>query len=177
MEKKKIYILLTRLPNTAAPIIEAMTGSYYTHTSIGLEEDMNTFYSFGFKGFVAEKITQRVRPDKTPFPCQLYELEVPSGVYASIKDIIARFQARSEELHYSHFGVVMCLLRIPFRRKNHYFCSQFVAEVLKKSEATRLRKYTSLYVAQDFKRLPGMKLAFHGNLLSMLLCFRLAALP
>jgi hypothetical protein len=75
MEKKKIYILLTRLPNTAAPIIEAMTGSYYTHTSIGLEEDMNTFYSFGFKGFVAEKITQRVRPDKTPFPCQLYELD------------------------------------------------------------------------------------------------------
>ena len=177
MEKKKVYILLTRLPNSAAPIIEAMTGSYYTHTSIGLEEDMNTYYSFGFKGFVAEKITQRVRPDKTPFPCQLYELPVPVAVYDSIKEIIARFQTHSEELYYSHLGVVLCLLRIPFRRKRHYFCSQFVADVLKQSNAARLRKSSTLYVAQDFKRLPGMKLAFHGNLLSLLLCFHLAATP
>ena len=167
MEKKKIYILLTRLPNTAAPIIEAMTGSYYTHTSIGLEEDMNTFYSFGFKGFVAEKITQRVRPDKTPFPCQLYELEVPSGVYASIKDIIARFQARSEELHYSHFGVVMCLLRIPFRRKNHYFCSQFVAEVLTRCRCLRLKKHSTVCFPKDFSRNKDLKMVFRGDLLQM----------
>ena len=43
--KRKLYVLLTRFPGRAAIAIQAFTGCYYTHASIGLEEDMNTFYS------------------------------------------------------------------------------------------------------------------------------------
>lgn len=40
MKTKKIYILLTRFPDNGSKAIEALTGCYYPHTSIGLEEDL-----------------------------------------------------------------------------------------------------------------------------------------
>ena len=86
--KRKLYILLTRFPGKTAIAIHAMTGCYYTHASIGLEEDLNTFYSIVGKGFIVEKITRYVRPDRDPFPCQLYELEVPEKVYCTVKNIL-----------------------------------------------------------------------------------------
>ncbi len=54
--KRKIYILLTRLSDNASKAIGILTNSYYTHASIGLEEDLNTFYSFVTKGFKIEKM-------------------------------------------------------------------------------------------------------------------------
>lgn len=54
-EKKKIYILLTRFPDNDSKTIEFLTNSFYTHASIGLEDDLNTFYSFVTKGFMIEK--------------------------------------------------------------------------------------------------------------------------
>lgn len=58
MKNKKIYILFTRFPDNGSKVIEALTGCYYPHASIGLEEDWNTFYSFVTKGFIVEKITR-----------------------------------------------------------------------------------------------------------------------
>lgn len=63
-----ILILLTRFPNAGSKVIETLTGSCYIHASIGPEEDMNTFYSFVCKGFIAGKITRYVRPNRVPFP-------------------------------------------------------------------------------------------------------------
>ena len=86
--KKKVYVLLTRFPDTGSKWIQALTGFFYTHASIGLQEDMNTFYSFVTKGFIVEDISRYNKPDRDPFPCQLYELEVSEKVYESVKRII-----------------------------------------------------------------------------------------
>lgn len=50
-KSRKIYILLTRFHGFASKAIRCFTGYRYSHTSIGLDEDMNTFYSFVNKGF------------------------------------------------------------------------------------------------------------------------------
>lgn len=75
-KKRKIYILLTRLCDNGSKAIGFLTSSYYTHASLGLEEDLNTFYSFVTKGFMIEKISKYIRPDRDPYPCVLYEMEV-----------------------------------------------------------------------------------------------------
>ncbi len=165
---RKIYVLLTRLPGNSAKAIQVATRCYYTHASIGLEEDPDTFYSFLCRGFVVEKITRYVRPDRTPFPCQLYELEVSEKAYQSIKKLLESFVEKREDMRYTKLGVVLSILRIPYRRKHHYFCSQFVAAVLKYTQAARLKKDSALYHPKDFKSLPGMQLRFQGNLQSLL---------
>lgn len=166
--KRKLYILLTRFPGRAAVAIHAMTGCYYTHASIGLEEDLNTFYSVVGKGLIVEKITRYVRPDRDPFPCQLYELEVSEKCYRTVKGLLEECVENKNSYQYSKLGVVLCLLRIPFRRKYKYFCSQFVAEILHNAQAASLVKDSTLYYPGDFRRMPGMRLQFQGNLRGMM---------
>lgn len=174
---RKLYILLTRFPGRTAKAIHLFSGCYYTHSSIGLEEDLNTFYSVVGKGFIVEKITRYVRPDRDPLPCQLYEMEVPERIYLAVKKLLEESVENKSRYQYSKLGVVLCLMRIPFPRRNHYFCSQYVAEVLRRSQAAPIRKPLTLYKPGDFGRLPGTRLHFQGNLKEFLGHFALTPAP
>lgn len=169
MVKRKIYLLFTRFPDNGSKVISVLTGCRYPHTSIGLEEDLNTFYSIVSKGFIVESITHYVKPDREPFPCQLYELEVSEKVYGRIKEILEHFIDRKREVRYAKFGLIMSLFHIPYQSTAYsYFCSEFVADVLYYSGAAELKKKSNRCFSEDLKRLPGMKLHFQGNLKTMI---------
>ena len=129
---------------------------------------MNTFYSFVTKGFLVEKITKYVRPDREPYPCQLYEMKVSEKTYNAVKNLINGFVTKKEMYHYAKLGVAFGLLHIPFVRKYRYFCSQFVAEILEKANAVHLPKLSALCFPRDLAKLPGKVLAFQGNLQAFL---------
>lgn len=169
MDKRKIYLLLTRFPDNGSIVFELLTGFHYPHASIGLEEDLNTFYSFVRKGFIVEKVTRYVKPNQTPFPCQLYELEVSEEAYCRIKRAIQYFVKCKELLHYSRFAVTMSVLHIPYKRNRFgFFCSQFVAHILHHSGEVKLKKTSSRYLSGDLRKLSGIKLKFQGNLKTMI---------
>lgn len=173
-KSRKIYILLTRFHGFASKAIRCFTGYRYSHTSIGLDEDMNTFYSFVNKGFIVEKITRYVKPDRKPFDCQMYELSVTEKVYRQIKELIQSFIENKGNLRYTTFGTILCILRIPYKRKEHYFCSYFVASVLEKSEAIKLRKKSYMHLPSDFKKYENIKFCYAGNLRTMIDDYKLA---
>lgn len=58
--------------------------------------------------------------------------------------------AHRAEYHYTRLGVLFCILRLPFRWKGHYFCSQFVAELLRDSGAVPLRRAPCRYLPDQF---------------------------
>ena len=70
----------------------------------------------------------------------LYELQVDEETYFQVKREVQRIMENSEEYHYNIFGLLLCQFNIPYHRKRHYFCSQFVSEVLDKSGALKLPK-------------------------------------
>lgn len=160
---KKIYILMTQYPGLDAKILRLRTRFPYTHTSIGFEEDMDTFYTFVSKGFFVESITRYEKPDRPSFPCALYEVKVSEKTYNKLKEEVTTYIENKGELKYSTLGLVMCFFKIPLKRKNRYFCSQFVAEVLQKCEAIKLKKKSSLYFPKDFMKHKELKLIFKGN--------------
>lgn len=166
-EKRKLFILLTRFPGLDSDALRWWTRFPYTHASIGLDEDLNTFYSFVVKGFIVEDISRYNKPGRTPFPCALYELEVSPAVYQKAKQIIQKFVSNRANLHYNTLGMLLSLIRIPTRRKGHYFCSHFVAELLQQSNATRLKKRSNLYFPKDFQKMNDLKIVFQGDLLRM----------
>lgn len=172
---KKIYILLTRFPDRGSKVLEFLTGCHYCHASIGLGEDLNHFYSFQRKGFIIEEITRYLKPNRDPFACQLYQLDVTDKIYSKVKGLLEHFAARKNQMHYSNLGVVLSLMRIPYKRRHHYFCSQFVAEVLLRSQAAKLKKSTTLYLPGDLRKLAGIQLVFHGNMRDFARRFRLNA--
>lgn len=167
MKKRKLFILLTRFPGLDAKLLMSYMRFPYSHASVGLEEDLQTFYSFVVKGFIVEDIVRYCKPGRAPFPCALYELEVPEPVYDMAKDTLQDFVRRKKSLRYSFIGMFLSLIHIPTRWKGRYFCSQFVAEVLQKCKAAKLKKSSTLYFPKDLLRLPGVKLVFQGDLLKL----------
>lgn len=152
-----------------------LTHFYYNHASIGLDEDMNIFYSFVYEGVIVENITRNIGTDRERFHCLLYELEVSEKAYQSIKEILRIFIENKVSMHYNKIGVALCLFRIPYKRKHHYFCSQFVAAVLEYGRAVRLQKDSSLYLPRDFAALQGVKEKFQGDLEMLERQYRLAS--
>lgn len=172
MEHKKIYLLFTKFPDNGSKIITFLKGCPYPHASIGFEEDLDKFYSFVNKGFIVESISRYIKPEREPFPCRLYELKVPEHIYYRIQNIINYFVEFKNIVHYSKSGVLLSLLHIPYKRNRFgFFCSQFVAYVLEQSGAIKLERQSQYYFSNDLANLPGVKLKFQGNLVTMKSCF------
>lgn len=166
MTSKKIYVLFTQYPGRDAKLLMWRTKFPYTHTSVGLEEDMDTFYTFISKGFLVEKITRYEKPDRPSFPCALYEIDVSEETYNLVKEKVLSYKENKANLKYSTLGLVGSFIGIPFKRENHYFCSQFVAEILQECGIVKLKKRSSLYLAKDISKLEELKLVFEGTHLS-----------
>ena len=162
---RKITILLTQYPTTMASALCWLTDFPYTHTSIGLSEDRNTYYSFVKKGFIVEKVTRYNKPGRAPFPCALYEIPVPERMYETIKAVLEDFVQRKAQLCDTHRSLLLSLLLyIPYQMEDRYFCSHFVAEVLKRAQLIREDKDSVLYLPKDFTKLPEARMVFRGNL-------------
>jgi hypothetical protein len=157
---------MTRYPGYDAKFLSWYTRFPYTHTSIGFEDDMDTFYTFVSKGFFIESIRKYEKTGRESFPCALYEITVPEKTYYNVKKLVLSYKARKEKLKYSTLGLVCCFFKIPLRRKNKYFCSHFVAEVLQQSKILRLKKKSTLYFPKDISRHKELKLIYVGNHLS-----------
>ena len=68
------------------------------------------------------------------------------------------------DYRYSIKGLALCKLGIEEEREGHYFCSQFVGEVLEDSGVCALPKPPSLMRPQDYASLPGARCVFEGSL-------------
>lgn len=172
---KRVFILMIRYPGAFADAMVRYTDYGYTHATIGLEEDLNTFYSFMHKGFVVEKVNRYLKPGRDPFPCALYEIEVSRKVYRRVKKLLNAYTARKRFLRYTHFSLICCFLHIPWKLPNRYFCSQFVAEVLQRGNVVRLSKNSAICLPRDFHELKETQLVFSGNIQTMVDHYHLAS--
>lgn len=145
---KEITVLLTRYSDRISSFVYHVAGHGYTHASLGLGGEV--YYSFNYWGFCEETLEKhRRRGVEQSLSCVL---EVSDQAYQDIQARIETFQRRRAEYRYTRLGVVCCLLRIPFLWRRHYFCSQFVAEVLKQSAAFPLARRAQLYLPNHLCR-------------------------
>jgi Orthopoxvirus protein of unknown function (DUF830). len=142
-ERKIITVLLTRYYSTFSDFIYWMSGKGYTHASLSLDVTNENFYSFNFNGFCIEHPKKHKRRSGKSV---CYRLEITPECYEKIKDRIEKIESEKDSWYYSKIGIFLCLLRIPHKRKKHYFCSQFVADMINLSENITLKKNSSLYL-------------------------------
>lgn len=141
---KRITVLMTRYSDWVSNFVYCITGFGYTHASLALEENEDTFYSFNWKGFAVESLAKHRRHGVSK--SMSLQIEVSDAAYADMKHRIETVKADQGRYHYSRFGVFMAILRIPFQRRYHYFCSQFVAQLLNQSNAMPLRRNANVYL-------------------------------
>ena len=147
---KTISIVLTNYPSHLSSFMETVYGYEYTHASICLDAMNEKMYSFNYKGFCMETVSKYKRHGVEKSIS--FQLQVTDAAFERLQNKIEQFVENREDFCYSSIGVVFCFVHIPFKRKKHYFCSQFVAEILAESGALKLKRRPSLYLHNHFYR-------------------------
>lgn len=168
---RTIYILLTRSSTILSKVIGVLTADRYTHVSISFESGLQPMYSSSRKngrsmfpaGPCQEHFHRGIWKRHPQTPCALYEFTASDESYAAALAEVERIMCDSERYHFNILGLVLCRMRIPLRRNRHYFCSQFVGEVLSRSNALTLPKDSSLMRPSDYMQLPELECCFIGT--------------
>lgn len=155
---RSISIMWTRYTDFFGELVYYLTGRTYTHASISLDEDQECYYSFCYKGFCRESIEKyRRRGVKKSFRMRL---DVPDDVYEGLWMKLRFVEKNTRFYEYSMLGVICALLHIPLRWHGHYFCSQFVAELLESAGAVRFSRPACItlpsQLLQELQRAPGL---------------------
>ena len=169
---KTIYILLTRSGTLLSKLVYAVTGASYTHASMAFDGELNCLYSStrknGYTMFPAgpskEYLNKGVFRLRGDAPCALYALEVTDEAYVRARRRAEHMMARGELYRFNTLGLILCALHIRWQRRRHYFCSQFVSEVLQKSGALELPKPSTLMHPSDYAELPELRCLYRGTL-------------
>ena len=169
---KTIYILLTRSGTLLSKLVYAVTGASYTHASMAFDEELNCLYSStrknGYTMFPAgpskEYLNKGVFRLRGDAPCALYALDVTDEAYVRARRRAEHMMARGELYRFNTLGLILCALHIRWQRRRHYFCSQFVSEVLQKSGALDLPKPSTLMHPSDYAELPQLRCLYRGAL-------------
>lgn len=169
---KSLYILLTRTDSVVSKTVRFFTKTYYTHASLAFDEELVFLYSSarkkGVKMFPAGPTQESLyrgffgRDGHTP--CVLYALEVDEEVYNKAKAEVDLFMENINNYKFSVLGVITCKFGIKWQRKNKFFCSQFVAEILKRSGADILEKEPCLTHPRDYQKIPDIKKLYEGTI-------------
>jgi len=162
--KRYIYILLLRYPDAFSKVFRFFTRCKFNHASIGISGTDGAFYSYVTKGFRRELPKKHPTFKRREVPCKLLRVEISDETYSVTRAALGDHEKQSYKFKYNFFGVVLCLLRVVFPIRNHYFCSQFVSEVLEQMKAVPLEKHSSLYLPDDFTEIRGLDLCFSGYL-------------
>ena len=167
-----IYILLTRSGTVLSGAISFFTGDSYTHVSLAFDPELRSLCSFARRnhafplpaGLVQESLDGGYFCRHSEMPCALYALPVSRGAYRRARQKVEKMLENQLDYHYSIKGLALCRLGIEEEREGHYFCSQFVGEVLEDSGVCALPKPPSLMRPQDYASLPQGQCLYEGSL-------------
>ena len=169
---KSIYIFLVKSDTILSKIVHWITNDTYTHVSISFDKSLQTLYSSSRKngrtlfpaGPCREYLCKGYYKQHSKIPCAVYELQVSDEAYEKTKLEVERIMTDADKYHYNIIGLLLCQFNISYHRKHYFFCSQFVSEMLRRSQAVFFPKDTSLIKPSDYMHLPELRCCFCGCL-------------
>ncbi|WP_096272890.1 hypothetical protein [Paucisalibacillus globulus] len=169
MRGRTIYFIFTDTGTYLSRMINLYTNKPLNHVSIGFDHELKEVYSFGrinpknpfSGGFVREDIRgDFLRDSKSA----VYALNITEQEYESIRHHISVFQTNASDYKYNFIGLVAIPLKVEINRKNAYFCSQFVATLMKDTKSFKLSKPTNFVTPADIRENSELQLIFQGRL-------------
>lgn len=161
-----IHIALTRTDSLLSRLIHRLTGDEYTHVAVGVDGAGGAFYGFGRK--YAKKFYPGCFRKETPkafkpnVPCRICSLAVSDMQYKSIKEVLQSMYLARDKYGFSMIGIVLCFMHIRCVRRDKFFCSQFVAWLLKNAGVLDASIKPELIRPNWFCKLEGLKTVFDG---------------
>lgn len=171
MDKKHIYIVLTRTNTIVSRLIRLFKKDEYTHASIALDRDLRKMYSFGRKylynpfigTFKIEHKDDGVYRLQRKVPCLVLEVEVTEQQYEKAQGIIRHFVSNSNLYKYNYKGLLYNLFNIEAYSDNRFLCSEFVYYVLNQSGVVDFNIPGNLVRPQSLLNIKG-NIMYKGDL-------------
>lgn len=169
---KQIYIVLTHTGTALSTIIKYYTKDEFSHVSISLDEELEEMYSFGrlnpynpfWGGFVHESIKngtfKRFKNTRT----EIYSLNIEDEQYNRLVKIINHFKMNTQKYSFNILGLACVSIKRKIRRKNNFYCAEFVKHVLKSAGITSVAELPEIIKPEDFKKIEGLQLEYKGLL-------------
>ena len=165
-ETKKIYIVLSQTGTILSRILKLVTRAPYNHSSIALTEDLETMYSFGrrnpynpfYGGFVEESPARGTFKRFKETRVLVLETEVSADAYTEIGQIIQQMMLEQARYHYNYGGLLLAALRIPFKRRNCYYCSEFVKAMVLRMNLPGAEEIPAIVKPMHFLTVPHKKI-------------------
>lgn len=169
MTEKKVYILLTDTGSFLTKLIKLYTKKPYNHASVAFDFELSEVYSFGRKklgnpfngGFVKENVRLGLFKEAN---CAVYSLSVTDGQFQKMEQFIQEMEEQKECYRYNFWGLFGFIFNKPIKREKAFFCSQFVASVLKECGIMKFEKPLSLVAPSDLQERAELKLVYEGKL-------------
>jgi len=169
MSERMLYFLFTDTGSYLSKAINYYTKKSLNHVSIGFDSELKELYSFGRKqpknpfigGFIKEDIKSDLLKKAS---CEVYRIPVSEEEYETVYQNIKAIEAKQDYYKYNFIGLFGVMMEIEINRKSAYFCSQFVATVLKDLEKFPFGKPACFITPTDIRSLPGLELIYEGIL-------------
>lgn len=173
MERKQVYLLLTDTGTLFTRMIKLYTKKPYNHASIVFDRHFNEVYSFGRKrprnpfigGFVNEDVRQGLFKNAR---CAIYRFDATADQLDKMKTFIKEIEMEKHRYRYNLLGLFTFMINKPSNRKHAFFCSEFVAHVLREGGIIEFQKPISLVSPHDLQSIETLHLEFEGQLADLL---------
>ena len=169
---KHVYIVISQTGTLLSRFLKFVTKAEYNHASISLVPDLTTMYSFGRKhpynpfwaGFVTESSHFGTFKRFSKTRVVVLDITVSEEQYLAISRQIHRMMLLKEHYHYNYLGLWLAGLRICYRQKRSFYCSEFVKDILQKQEINGARQLDPIVQPIHFLSLPNAQQVYAGLL-------------
>jgi len=169
-QQKDIYLIFTKTGTWLSKLISTFSQIKYAHASISFDNSFTKMYSFGRTdpdnpfsgGFVEENLYEGVYKNLPGCECLIYSVRVTEEQYFSLQKQVEKFLREKENYKYNFIGLFGILLNKPIKRPNHYFCSQFVSEILINSNVLYNEKVPELIKTDELFSIEDKEFIYEG---------------
>ncbi len=138
--EKNIYVVVSQSGTLTSKLVSRCTHSKFCHVSISLDEGLCTLYSFGrrhkytplFGGYIKESPEEGVVKKFLNKEIVVLRFSVSEEMFAEIGAHLDDMYENRKMYKYNYLGAFLSIFRKNYEKKNKYYCSQFVREVLLK---------------------------------------------
>lgn len=170
--EKHVYIVISQTGTLLSRLLKMVTKAEYNHASISLVPDLDTMYSFGRKnpynpfraGFVTESARFGTFKRFSKTRIVVLDIAVSEEQYEAISRRINIMVSQKQHYHYNYLGLWLAGLRICYRQKRRFYCSEFVKDLLEKHEVHGARQLNPIVQPIHFLKLPNARQVYVGQL-------------
>ena len=170
-ENVKVYIVISQTGTILSRIIKLLTRKNYNHASISLDKELNEMYSFGrlnpynpfWGGFVHESIHYGTFKRFKNTDAIVLEIDAKLEDYELLHSLIKTIENDKDSYGFNIIGLTLCAFQYPFHKDKEYYCSEFVKDMLIKSNIVDQHELPLTIHPMDFLNLPHKNI-YNGKL-------------